>query len=353
MARVARAELFTPREIAIVHVINRVVRRCFLLGEDPESGKNYDHRKQWIEEKLKHLAAYFAIDLLAYACLSNHVHLVLRSRPDIVDGWDDTEVARRWLMICPGGRKSKEPSETDLNSIRTDPDKLAEVREHLSDISHWMKLLNQTTARRANLEDEQVGHFWYDRFHAVRLLDEAAVLACAAYVDLNPIRAAMAETIETSDFTSGQARCAAAAQAASETANTTGGAAACKPDGSLAPVQLDEQHDPASPRPSREQTRASDKGFLPMRDTDYLLLLDWTARQAVPGKNPAGVTPKQIPPILKRLNLQPEVWMLLVAEFGRMFSRVAGQPHRIDEHRGSMRGASYHIPATTRQLLTG
>ena len=60
--------------------------------------------------------------------------------------------------------------------------------------------------RRFNKEDNELGKFWQARFRAVRLLDETAILACAAYVDLNPIRAAMAETIETSDFTSAQKR---------------------------------------------------------------------------------------------------------------------------------------------------
>ena len=45
MARVARSEVFAPDEIAVVHVMNRVVRRCFLLGDDPVTGNNYDHRK--------------------------------------------------------------------------------------------------------------------------------------------------------------------------------------------------------------------------------------------------------------------------------------------------------------------
>ncbi len=76
MARLARAEVFNPNEVAILHVIGRVVRRCFLLGNDPVTGKNYDHRKIWIEDQLKHLAANFGIDLLSFAILSNHFHLI-------------------------------------------------------------------------------------------------------------------------------------------------------------------------------------------------------------------------------------------------------------------------------------
>ncbi len=66
-----------PSEVAIAHVINRAVRRCFLMGDDKFSGKNFDHRKVWTEELLQHFAAYFAIDLISYSILSNHYHLVL------------------------------------------------------------------------------------------------------------------------------------------------------------------------------------------------------------------------------------------------------------------------------------
>ena len=56
MARVARAEVFNPREVSVFHCINRCVRRCFLCGQDAVSGKNYDYRKVWLEERLAFLA---------------------------------------------------------------------------------------------------------------------------------------------------------------------------------------------------------------------------------------------------------------------------------------------------------
>ncbi len=210
MARIARVEVFAPDEIAIVHVLNRTVRRCFLIGNDPVSGKNFDHRKAWMETELQSLAKSMGIDLLCHAILSNHFHLVLRSRPDVVARWDDSQVARRWLMLCPkrrdANRQPEEPNEFELNSIRNDPARLKEIRSRISDVSWWMRLLSQKIAQRANLDDKEVGKFWQTRYRAVRLLDETAILACAAYVDLNPIRAAMAETIETSDYTSAQQR---------------------------------------------------------------------------------------------------------------------------------------------------
>jgi len=164
MVRLARAEVFDSAEIAIAHVYYRTVRRCFLMGDDSVSGKNFDHRKVWIEEYLQQFAAAFGIDLLGFAILSNHFHLILRNRRDVVATWDEREVARRWLMLC------------------------------------------QRVAQRANQEDDESGRFFQDRYRATRLVDEASLLACAAYVDLNPIRAAMCQTLESSDHTSVQRR---------------------------------------------------------------------------------------------------------------------------------------------------
>ena len=65
-----------------------------------------------------------------------------------------------------------------------------------------MKVLNENIAKRANQEDECSGHFWQARYKSQALLDEQSVLSAMAYVDLNPVRAAMAETPEQSDHTS-------------------------------------------------------------------------------------------------------------------------------------------------------
>ena len=168
MVRLARAEVFDPHDVTIAHVYNRTVRRCFLLGDDPISGKNFDHRKLWIEQSLQHFAGYFGIDLLGFAILSNHFHLILRTRPDVVATWADGEVARRWLMLCPLHRAAdgtiQEPTPPEINSIANCPVKLAETRKRLSSISWWMRLLCQRVAVRANREEEESGRFFQDRY---------------------------------------------------------------------------------------------------------------------------------------------------------------------------------------------
>ena len=81
-----------------------------------------------------------------------------------------------------------------------------DIRKRLSNFSWWMRLLCQRVAQRANNEEKERGKFFQDRYGATRLTDEASLLACAAYVDLNPIRAAMAMALESSDHTSVQTR---------------------------------------------------------------------------------------------------------------------------------------------------
>ncbi|TWU38970.1 hypothetical protein Q31b_40480 [Novipirellula aureliae] len=157
MVRLALSEVFDPQEVVIAHLYNRTCRRCFLMGYDQVSGKNFDYRKVWIEEYLKQFAQAFGIDLLAFSILSNHFHVILRSRPDVVATWDDEEVARRWLMLCPHRRKSGgsplPPSEPELKSIAGCPIKCQEIRGRLSSFSWWMRLLCQRVAMRANHED--------------------------------------------------------------------------------------------------------------------------------------------------------------------------------------------------------
>ena len=364
MPRFNRGDKIDPLEIQIVHVLSRTTRACWLFGDDPLTGKNYDHRKRWIEDLIKRFAAHFAIDVLAYSVLSNHHHQLLRSRPDIVETWSDSEVARRWLMICPKRKdkhgNAKPPTKKELDTIRNCPATLKEYRKRLSDISWWTRLLNQRVAQRANREDDAKGRFFEDRFKGIPVIDEEAVLACAVYVDLNWIRACMAETLELSDFTSAQCRIEAlkAETEASSSNQSVDRPAESRPaelaDAFLAPVDLCEAAappgpQPAGPQPAGRAARCSDKGFLAMSCPEYLELLDWSARQVAEGK--PGRTPGHLPPILLRLGLAPTVWLELVCNFDDLFSTIAGLPEHIDQECGRQTGRPFHVNQRTRDLF--
>ena len=269
------------------------------------------------------------------------MHVILRNRPDVVKTWSDQEIARRIWYLFPK-RKDKDglaadPTEFELNSLCGSRKNVQEYRRRLSDISWLMRQLAEHVAIKANKEDDCTGRFWEGRFKSQPLLDEAAILACSAYVDLNPVRALIAETPEESDFTSVQDRIESVKILKRVTRKTAGRKrtkrqkqqiAETLRDRFLAPVYLNERKQ-TGPQVSKSESRASDKGFLPIKLLDYLQLVEWTGRQIIRGKR--GRIPDRCQPILDRLGVSREVWCELVKEFGRLFGRVAGSPDSLNK----------------------
>ena len=196
-------------DTAYYHVSSRCVRRAFLCGVDEWTGKSYEHRRGWIEDRIRALSSLFSIDLCAYAVMSNHYHLVVRLNPEEADGWSDDEVLGRWTALFRGPllvqryRAGERLSAAELGTVRSI---VAVYRARLGDLSWFMKCLNEPIARRANAEDGCSGHFWEARFHSQPLCSDRALLTAMAYVDLNPVRAGMAKTPEQSEYTSFRAR---------------------------------------------------------------------------------------------------------------------------------------------------
>ncbi len=190
------------------HCICRCVRRAFLCGQDHYSGQDYEHRRQWVVDRLAVLGEVFAIDLCAYAVMSNHYHVVLRINQKKALSWSDQEVAERWMQLFNGPLIVKRwlKGETEAAENLKAEEIVQTWRERLYDLGWFMKCLNEYLARKANEEDCCKGRFWESRYKCQALLDEKAVLQCMAYVDLNPVRADMAHTPEGSDYTSIQQR---------------------------------------------------------------------------------------------------------------------------------------------------
>ena len=101
MARLNRGDIIDEKEVNVFHCTNRCVRQAFLCGEDPVTGNNYGHRKLWIQDRLEFLAGQFAIDVIGFSVMDNHLHVILRNRPDLVNDWSNAEVARRWWNLFP------------------------------------------------------------------------------------------------------------------------------------------------------------------------------------------------------------------------------------------------------------
>ncbi len=250
------------------HCVSRCVRRAYLCGSDPATGFDFAHRRQWIVDRIKLLCSIFAIDLYAYAIMSNHYHIIVKIDADRVNQWPDEEIIRRWMQVFPGNRLMQQyVMNTDLNSnkLKGVNELLAIWRERLCDLSWFMRCINEPIARMANAEEHCTGRFWEGRFKSQALLDESALLACMAYVDLNPIRAGMARTPEQSDYTSVQERIE-------------------RPEGECL-EGFGEQ---------RENT-------IPCSLKDYLELVDWGGREIKHNKR--GYIPANAPPILTRLRM--------------------------------------------------
>jgi len=164
MPACARKEIVRQGEPGIFHVSSRVVRRAFLLGSDPLTGNDYNHRRQWIIQRLELLVANFVIDVCFLALLANHIHLVLRTTPRLVKRLGSWEVARRWLRLYPGRRvldgSCVEPTEEEVRALAADKEKIKTIRKRLSNISWFMAALSEHIARRANREDGCSGRFW-------------------------------------------------------------------------------------------------------------------------------------------------------------------------------------------------
>jgi putative transposase len=186
-----RRNLIDRTESGYYHCINRCVRRAFLCGDD------YEHRREWIEDRARELASIFAIDVCKFGVLSNHYHAILRNEPDAAAEWSRDEVKMRWKRLFP-----KTSLVATSGGADDGEERVRVLRKRLCDLSWFMRCLNEYIARRANREDDCKGRFWEGRFKSIRLVDEAALLACSIYIDLNPLRAGLAETPEESIHTS-------------------------------------------------------------------------------------------------------------------------------------------------------
>lgn len=279
------------------HCMSRCVRGAFLCGEDLVTGKDYSHRRGWIANRIKELTQSFAIDIAAYAVMSNHYHVVLHVKDTQAREWKEEEVITRWGHLFPhdARRVSALPETLQMEKITL-------WRERLSNVSWYMRCLNEKIARLSNKEEESRGRFWEGRFKSQALLDEGALLSAMAYVDLNPIRANLALTPETSQFTSVQERIKTHIKALKYKAD---------PGILSQPLKLM----PFMP--------TSQKESLPFTLPEYLTLVDTTGRYLREDKK--GAIPLQLAPILSRLHLSVSGYLRMVSHLEENFSYAVGQ----------------------------
>ena len=292
-----RKQLISIADTPYYHCVSRCVRRAFLCGEDPVTGQSYEHRRDWVEKRLLFLSRIFAIKVCAYAVMSNHTHLVLFIDHVTVESWTTEEVLTRWHAIHKGTMITQQYMLQGQVPDYLQPllDATVETYRHrLMDISWFLRELNENIARQANFEDCCTGRFWEGRFKSQALLDEAALMACMAYVDLNPVRAKMSDTPETSDFTSIKKRTHSA--------------------------KLNRQ--PKVLHPFIGNPRENQPKGLPFKLEDYLELVDLTGR--IVRQDKRGSIELSFAPILQRLNIPSENWLTIATQFEQVTHCAVG-----------------------------
>ena len=194
----ARKNLVSLQDTPYYHCIARCVRRAWLWGRDEYAGKDYSHRKQWVIDRIGQLSSIFAMDVCAYAVMSNHYHLVLYVDAARARSWTQHEVIERWTVLFRAPTLiqrwlSAEALEAEQRAAEVI---IERWRSRLQDVSWFMRCLNEYLARLANTEDQCTGRFWEGRFKSQALLDEAGLLTAMAYVDLNRVRAGIVDLRE-------------------------------------------------------------------------------------------------------------------------------------------------------------
>ncbi|ABV88250.1 transposase [Shewanella pealeana] len=312
----ARRTLIDAETTPFYHIINRCVRRAYLCGNDELTGKSFEHRRGWIVDKIKALSNIFCIDICAYAVMNNHYHLVLKIDIDKSKSLTNHDIITRWNQVTKGHEVATKylNGDTLIEGERMLLDGLlTEWNERLSSISWFMRCLNEDIARRANREDECKGAFWEGRFKSQALLDEQALLACMMYVDLNPIRAGIADTLQASDFTSIQERIVELKTTSYKSTITLSERSTEEPLKSL--VQLDGS--------SHLATESEAQSGIPFHFSDYLELIDWTGRAIRPDKT--GYIDSSQPKLLNELGISADAWITSSKSFRRQYSGASGR----------------------------
>jgi REP element-mobilizing transposase RayT len=313
-----RKELVSVKDTPYYHIVSRCVRRSFLCGLDHSTGKDYEHRRQRIEDRIRILSSLFSIDICAYAVMSNHLHIVIKLCPTQAQRWSNTEVVTRWLSLFKGPlliqqwQAGESLSNAQLDTVS---DMIEVYRERLASLSWFMKCLNEPIARQANQEDKCTGHFWESRYKSQALLTEEALLSCMAYVDLNPIRADMAKTPEDSKHTSIKERI-------NPKFNLTSAV-----DSQKALLALQHFQFPAKPLAQFEgNIRNEEQQGILFSLEDYLTLVDMTGRILRDDKR--GAISAHLPPILERLEINQEEWLNNATQFERLYHKKFARKRR-------------------------
>ena len=297
--------------------------------------------KEWLENRLEELADIFGAAVGGFSVMNNHLHLLLRLDPEVAQAWSDDEVVRRWGRLFPPRDKSRQPIPVSEHWVQwrlSDAQWVATARERLQSLSWFMKCLKEPLSRLANRQDKVRGTFFEGRFKSVAVLDEEALLAIGVYIDLNPVAAKIAETPETSDYTSIKRRVdhVEAQGKTAELEAASGGSVA----GSQAAAGLEESLW-ICPIEDRRELDSSREGMIPGFSLgSYVKLVDYTGRLFREGK--ASIS-GELAEIFERLGRNAQSWQLQIEKLrgarllDRFFASSRAKLRQIADHLGVRR----------------
>lgn len=312
-----RKLLVDPTRTLYYHVTSRCVRRAFLCGSDRVTGVSYEHRREWIEQRLRLLSSIFAIEICAYAVMSNHYHIVLKLKPQEGAEWTNREVLDRWRCIYRGPKlleRAVRGESLSVLEVASVNEMLKVYRSRLSSLSWFMKALNEPIAKMANKEDNCTGHFWESRFRSQALFTTASLIACMAYVDLNPVRAGLSSSALRSDYTSIKERI-------DPTFDVREALTPQFKENTLRCFDLDVRPLMKFARRANEDTFSS---YLPISLRQYIGLLEYTA--AIGPNGHRKPTPRKTASVIRSLHITPDEWLIDAFHFETLYTLGAFRP---------------------------
>lgn len=292
----ARSKLVDPSVSRWYHCTTRCVRQAFLLSKGFE-------RKAWLQERLREVADVFAISVAGFAIMDNHIHFLVRLDPKIAERWTPEEVVQRWAKLHPPKEKRKTVAVTQewIATAVQDSKRVEVLRKRLVTLGWFMKEVKEPLARLANMEDGCKGTFFEGRYKSIALLDEQAVLAACAYIDLNPVAAGLTDVPENGPYTSLKQR-VDHLLTISKSTDLTGVLSSCPPHATDHGAKVDDLWLIPIEDKAGESREGMIQGFTLAH---YLLLIEYTGGLHRPGK--ASLSP-DLESVFERLGVEPGVW---------------------------------------------
>ena len=310
MARIPRSEVFDHTETKCIFTECTAAHGRILAGRQSTQSDEPDERSAFIKNVLSHFDQYFAVKLLAFRFDDKSIKQQLQPQPHLAQQFSHEEVARRWLIICPSLRKHEaplhQPSESDIRRLCEDPDLIERIRDRLSDVAWWNRLLSQRIAQHFNACDNLRGRFWEGRFHSTLLLDELSRIACLASIDL--------------------ATCF----------RGTAAAIAMLEDTLAKSILL--------------QSGKVRQSITHWTETEYLSVLKWTFQMKLGGTD--NKLQSVAISMLNQLNITATIWVPLVLDFRCHFSQIAGRLENMDRHISRISHRKFFVRPEARRLLS-